>query len=47
MCPAKKGKKIEFWRARLGAAPHLEPPIFVRSRLFLTSTHSENLIRLL
>ena len=44
MCPAKKVKKFEFWRARLGGTLILEFSIFVRFSLFLISTHSENAI---
>ena len=46
MCLALKVKKFEFWRARLGEHPIVEPLIFVRFSLFLKTTHSENLIHL-
>ena len=40
----KKGKKFEFERARLGKTAVMATPIFVSCSLFLTPTHSENLI---
>ena len=46
MCPALKVKKFEFWSARLGVTPILEPINFAWFSLFLISAHFKNLVYL-
>ena len=47
MCLALEVKNFEFWIARLGETPIVEPPSLVRFSLCLVFTQSENLIYLL